>query len=1190
MIRVLMVLDGDFRYAAGSPTPDFNFSVLPDTLSAAGYQVTKAHRETDPNADIQNFKFDTSVNLLVYDVLWLNGREGRNSTSSTGTSGSGISDTEIRAIGRFMAAGGGVFATGDHDSIGSEMCGHIPRIRAMRSWYGINDSASPMPAGFPRNFASITAARGETTQRNPTSNYGGDSTFVWFENQSDTVPQPIAPMTSPAHPILRRGGNDIVIYPDHMHEGNTFGSVPGYDYTQPLTFAGESFAEFPLVAGNREMPQVIATGQTTPYASKYAATNMFVGSDSSAAGPKTINTLSVYDGRQAGVGRIVSGSTFHHYIDINLTGDSSIDPVNNPASVGRTGPESEKNHGFNDNPARFDDIKAVYVNIVQWLAPPQRALQLILERSTFSQTEATANPNFDGAIVVTVDGLKPNQFPGGGITTLSPSAAQLAGWAPSIPSPATGISVVPTAVASDDPSLSDRLQRFTFTYQVQVSPSAFGFPGNSNTYPVSATLTSPALPAALSDAAWIELTKSANPYMLDLANGNTTVWLSSDVRVFAVAGGSSMFGVTLPLTATRSDALDFLRTLASSVSVGDFESLPMDEQSSALSPLPTTLGGFPFLLPRPVFNFAIARVRLPAAGATADDVRVFFRIFTSQTTAAVTYNESPPGTPIEGYRRTSGASPIALPGSAGNEWLSFPMFSATRSSPPEAQTDPDNVKNGLAPGSSTFFGALIDNNLADPYLPPTPSGSGAVGLSTLLMGEHQCMVAQIEYAGTPIPNGANPFTSDKLAQRNLAFSAIANPGLDASRMALHTFEIEATPNPIVAESPPDELMLDWRREPPDGTEVRLYMPGWNVRDVLDLADRLYPRHDIRRLDDHTVAVPGGGTRYIPVPRGFDRRTGVISAHLPLGVRKGQRFDVSVRQVTTRWRYVDAGRPKETRISRQEAGRLLERVADAETIRRTKQPGDDVPRGVFDLGDNKILITDLRVVDGQGDHALIVEHPDPKLVESARKQSGRWRQIIGGFQLAIPVSVKSEMLTYYLRLLSLLRWRAEALRPSNRWYATFMRYVELMAEKVRALGGDPWSVPATPDGNVGLPGDGGQPSGEGSGPSPSAGDADPFFEPGSDDWLGDTDGLLPPDVAKASVWSGKVSGLLFDHFGDFEGFTLEAFSGAQHRFFSREHAILELARSAWRERYVVTVATVSAHSRRVRRLLIRGYAP
>src|SRR5262245_52969983 len=222
----------------------------------------------------------------------------------------------------------------------------------------------------------------------------------------------------------------------------------------------------------------------------------------------------------------------------------------------------------------------------------------------------------------------------------------------------------------------------------------------------------------------------------------------------------------------------------------------MNEASSALSPFPTTTGS----PSKRVYNFGVARVRVPTAGATADDVRVFFRIFPSPTTAGLTYFESPPGTPIQGYKRTPLPNPIALPGTnaPGTEWISFPMFSANRVMPPENQTDGNNDKSGLTGGSSTLFGALIDNNLTDPYLPPTPLGGGAVDLPTLMMGEHQCIVAQIEFSGTPIPSGANPATSDKLSQRNIAFSAIANPGLSASRMALHTFEIEATPNAIGA--------------------------------------------------------------------------------------------------------------------------------------------------------------------------------------------------------------------------------------------------------------------------------------------------------------------------------------------------------------------------------------------------------
>lgn len=68
-----------------------------------------------------------------------------------------------------------------------------------------------------------------------------------------------------------------------------------------------------------------------------------------------------------------------------------------------------------------------------------------------------------------------------------------------------------------------------------------------------------------------------------------------------------------------------------------------------------------------------------------------------------------------------------------------------------------------------------------------------------------------------------------------------------------------------------------------------------------------------------------------------------------------------------------------------------------------------------------------MLDAAGDHAVIVEFPDPAEVEAARRQSATWRETIGAFQLGIPVSVKADMLNYHLRLLSVFRWRAEFLR-------------------------------------------------------------------------------------------------------------------------------------------------------------------
>lgn len=1059
--RVLIVLDGEYRFGvAGGPDPqppnvdkDFTYIDLVSALTQADMLVTKAHRRDDSTADIQDFDF-SAANLFDFDVIWLIGFEGRNDTSlppnDAPSATGGIGAAQLNALATFMDHGGGVFATGDHDSIGADLCGHIPRVRAMRCWFGQADAAKPAGlASIPDNFPPVTEARADTTRTNPDGSYTlHPAPFVWFENQSDSVPQPMTPTSSPAHPILRHNGADITVFPDHMHEGQTLDIVAGHDYAQGSPFGDTTQAEFRMIAGHHELPRVIATG-TVP-GNRIFRASLNPGApplDNAVADMKTVNTLSVYDGRVAGVGRIVTGATFHHYVDINLSGDSDI--KDGLETV--VGSDAMKGQGFNADSPVFDQIKAVFVNITNWLARPRPAIGMILERSTFSQDEVTANPQFEDAILLTVDGLKPTQFPGGGIPALGPIVG-MPPWVPAITvPPGIPIAIEPTFVSSDDPAKPDRLQRFTFTYRVSFTGDAFAtFDGTSSNVTIEAALSSTAVSGALTDSAVLQLVKSANPFMLDLADGNDTTWLSSDVKVFHVIAGEDFHGLaTLPANATRDEALNFIRTVASSISSATFSALPSAQEDSTLSPFAVTTE-MPI---RPVYNFALARVRINSTGADAAGVRVFFRIFTSQTTAALTYHLDGSDMPIEGYLKSAGANPIALPGThaGGTEWLSFPMFASRRETP---QTDPENPKTVEVSAGFRIFGALIDNNLTGGYLTETPvSGGPLKPLTDLLAGEHQCIVAQIEFPDTLIPDGATPWTSDKLSQRNIALSEVANPGLDPSRVAMHTFEIEATPHPIAEGLPPDELLLDWSERTPDGTVLRIHIPSWNARDVVALADRFYPRHEIEAIDDHTIEMPGGGTRYVPIPMSRYRQTGVVAAEYPLGIKQGQRFDVSVRQITNRVRGASIPLPKVQKITREEAATLVVAL--------------DTPpaRGAYDLGGNRVLYTDLSVFDAVSDRALIVEYPDPVEVEAAMRDTARWREPIGGFQVGVPVSTKGRMLLHHMRLLSVMRWRTAHLPRQSRWRKTMLHYLDLLTVKVQALGGDPFAVPATPDGVI-----------------------------------------------------------------------------------------------------------------------------
>lgn len=1081
--NVLIVLDGAYWFgnpAAPTQAPvadkgkDFTYLALVDALNSAGMTLTKAHRGADVSPGVtQNFNFATTTDLNAFDAIWLIGFKGRN--QSPEPLPVPLTNDELNAIGNYMDGGGGVFATGDHDSIGSEMCGRIPRVRVIRAWYGASDSNSPfhpVPADM-TNHPPLSAARADTTRPNPSGVYTENPPpFVWFENQSDSVPQPIEIEDTPAaKAIFTRDGTDILVYPDHMHEGKTLGVVGSFNYeTTNSPFGNTAQREFPELAGHRELPKIAATGTVTAKAI-FAAVGG--GTDNVIAATKDNNTLSTYDGRIAGVGRIVTGATFHHYVDINLTGDSDI--VAGPLA-NKVGSDAIKGQGFNANMAVFDDIKAVFVNITNWIARPRPAVTLYLERSTFGVDEVTGQPLFTGVVRVTVDGVKPSQFPSGPVTTGPFDPA----WAPVISNSEPGlISIMPTGVFSDDPGIPERLQRFTFIYDVQFANASFG----TQTVTVDASLTTSAAPAMLTDQAFFQLVTTANPYMLDLAGDNDTHWLSSDLKVFRVIAGAPLAaglppGATLPAAASRTDAFAMINNLKNSISVVQFEALPSGQGASALSSMPTTTSSG-----ANVYNFAIARVRRNGTMLAANDVRVFFRAFTSQTTAALTYN----GPGLGGYTTNDGTAPstnhIALPGTSGGQWLSFPFFSEGRNANSDNQDDDQNVKTVANNESEKFFGVLLDTNLSGGYLPATPGGIGAAQtLPTLLTGEHQCLVAQIEFSGTPILIGANPGTSDKLAQRNIAISEVANPGMTASRAAIHSFEIEATPNAVTDALLPDELLLEWSPNIPDGTVARIHIPSWEAHEVVALADRFYPRHEIAGVDDHTIEIPAGGMRYIPLPRSIHRQTGVLTVELPLGIKRGQRFDVSVRQITNRGRNVRIPQPKVEQIDLAAAKRLLG------TQRAAK-------KGVFDLGDNRTLVTDISLFDAVGDFAFLIEAPDPTELAAAHAEARMWRETLGAFQLGIPVSTKAEMKLYQMRLFSLMSWRLAHMPRNSRWYKTMQHYVGLLSGKVQALGGNPFEVPATPDGAIPqLPwvsGEDGDGHGDGDGDGGSAGSTNPL---------------------------------------------------------------------------------------------------
>ena len=208
----------------------------------------------------------------------------------------------------------------------------------------------------------------------------------------------------------------------------------------------------------------------------------------------------------------------------------------------------------------------------------------------------------------------------------------------------------------------------------------------------------------------------------------------------------------------------------------------------------------------------------------------------------------------------------------------------------------------------TYFGCWLDINQLQPLFPiyPNPSNgpfpTDRKTIQELIRSQHQCIVAEIAFDLAPIANGNTPGQSDKLAQRNLAIVASANPGDIASHRIPLTFEIKPTSARLESQEMPDELMIDWGNTPDDST-ASFYIPGISSSVVLDMADKMYKTHRLNRVDDHTLKCRTQGITYIPIPPGVGANlAGLITVDLPETVERKQRFTIVARQVTNTERY------------------------------------------------------------------------------------------------------------------------------------------------------------------------------------------------------------------------------------------------------------------------------------------------
>jgi hypothetical protein len=1104
-IRVLVVGDGPFMqqnppqlgisflkdpvtHAYAQDLTDNTFTVSEFiylmTNSVPSISVDTAHRRNDLNATFPNFTF-TNAALAPYDVLWILGYEGRNGS----VYGTPIGASEVQAIAEFMAGGGGVFATGDHEGMGSFICGSIPRVRSMRLWFG---EASDFPAGYPATSIDSTGAviaslnwpglsigargRADTLQRNPTDT----ATEFLFDDQSDDIPQPLAFPGSVVHPILEGETGPLSRFPDHMHEGEV---VTPVDLTQVLSINGQDFPEYPVSGSFRPAPAIIATGEvvgghSTKVEGMSCEQNNF-GGDTALTVSRQLGVLCAYDGRAAGVGRVVTDSSFHHYLDVNLIGD--------PCG---TTPDREQGFGPKYVPPAagtvLADLQAFYVNTVTWLARTNRSFYFAVDKGSFGFDEASDNltfPVFPNAFWLVVDGYSLTQV----LNSVATNAAHFSGPFAGI----AGIAIESGPLVGEAGVSPADVQRVAIPYSVRfASGSLTSFPhspGGTIEMILEATLSIIAGPGQATETfaaeTVFELTGGENPYFQNInpSFGNA-FYLSQDLSIFTVTpalDAAPVLGV--PFHAGQPDApFDYITRLLSALNSDPNFTVPSSPDplltafpsqfvtSGDSSVTPSTLG-------LTNYNFAIARVRLNGpANSSAVGVKVFFRLFITQT-SDTDYH------PTESYLSTVDALGLPAEPLPAPDGETIPFFASSSGAGGDYAPNGPNVQTiditaSDAGAAWAYFGCYL--NVYDP------------SLNLNLFGTHHCIVAQIAYDDAPIVNSngltAGPDNSDKLAQRNMQVTFSGNPTSKASHRIPQTFDLRPSPAPSETAGQllelPDELMIDWGNTPL-GSTASIYWPQVRASDVVATARRLYSTDQLATSDPHTVrcAVTAGIT-YVPIPSGVAANVaGLFTIDLPGTVVKGQEFDIVVRRISSR------------------------QVGDRLTIPAAASRADATAAAA-----------------ANGRVAL----------------QRNWRYVVGTFLVKIPVAPEASLRASEENTYAILLWRLGLLSHSSRWFPVLQRYVAYIASRVDGFGGNAGAIEPSPSGAA-------VPTGH---PHPSP---RPVPHPPAD-------------------FTGKVAGITYDRFGDFEGFLLDTEHGHRRAFHATEAKIEALVRLAWIDRVVISV--------------------
>lgn len=649
----------------------------------------------------------------------------------------------------------------------------------------------------------------------------------------------------------------------------------------------------------------------------------------------------------------------------------------------------------------------------------QRDCVLITDRSTFGKDEINAMLHQASAAVipaafyVIVDGFRASDL---NITnaTLSgpPDVAPSMAFNPALsPPPAGDFRVVATACVAEDPDHLEIPQRFTWTYDFKFFDDS-DFTAENIPVTLTASITSTG-GIMVSGQALITLTTQPNPYEID----GPTSWLSVDLQVFQVLEGGAL--PNTPGIQLNSGPNNFITQLLRNTGGGyndptlarapnhpfDLD-LVANQDTSAVEWAEKLMVGTQLV---PVFNFAVARVRYRALANPAANVRAFFRLFQASTTSTDFQNT----TYATGGQ---GGNKIPLLGVVNGEVVTIPCFASPRIDPTNAQ--------GL--------NAQTDEpNVGPVGQPIPPDGTGAE-----VQVYFGCWL-DINQTAPVLPaspaSGAGPFTpvqSIQEAIRTQHQCLVAEINLDPPLP-----QIPAGQNPATSDK------LAQRNLTIVGVASPHLVP--HTFDIKPTAASLGPGETPDELMIDWRNVPEGNANiYLP---GTSADTILAMARRLYPTHSLSRVDEHTLRCRSRGiTYF----PIPPGVGSNFAGLL----------------SIELPESVDRKQGFKVITKQLTNAFAQGP----IEPPPIALVAAGSAGLIKWRRVLGSFQINIPVKSKPALLISEERLLSVLKWVAQAIPVDNRWYPIFSRYLDQVGGRVESLGGDPDLIVGSPDGSGRTP--------------------------------------------------------------------------------------------------------------------------